>query len=160
VTNRSTRHLDELYGPMKDSGASPKTNRNHHATISSALHLAVRWGWVRDNVPDRARPPPVRQRRGVFSERLPAPSPPERVPRMHASRWSRRYLPTMASPSDVSTPGWAPSVEAVRAVVTAAHGFDRARHDIAGPPSRIRIWSGTGIAGGRVLLPGQVTGCC
>ena len=29
-------------------GRSPKTIRNHHAIISSALHQAVRWGWVRD----------------------------------------------------------------------------------------------------------------
>ncbi len=43
----SARQLDELYGVMKDQGASPKTIRNYHATISSALHQAVRWGWVR-----------------------------------------------------------------------------------------------------------------
>ena len=63
LTKLSARHLDELYGAMKDSGASPKTIRNHHATVSSALHQAVRWGWVRENVADRARPPQVRQRR-------------------------------------------------------------------------------------------------
>jgi integrase len=57
LTKLSARHLDELYGAMKDSGASPKTICNHHATISSALHQEVRWGWVRDNVADRARPP-------------------------------------------------------------------------------------------------------
>lgn len=57
----SARQLDELYGEMKEKGKSAKTIRNHHAIISSALHQAVRWGWVRDNVAERARPPRVRQ---------------------------------------------------------------------------------------------------
>ena len=59
----TARHLDALYGVMKDAGASPKTVRNHHAIISSALHQGVRWGWVRNNVAERARPPRVAQRR-------------------------------------------------------------------------------------------------
>jgi integrase len=57
------KHLDDLYGEMKDAGKSAKTIRNHHAIISSALHQAVRWGWVRENVADRAKPPRVSQRR-------------------------------------------------------------------------------------------------
>jgi site-specific recombinase XerC len=57
------RQLDELYGEMKDKGRSAKTIRNHHAILSSALHQAVRWGWVRENVAERARPPQVRQSR-------------------------------------------------------------------------------------------------
>ena len=48
---------------MKDEGRSPKTIRNHHAIISSALHQAVRWGWVRENVAEKAKPPRVSQRR-------------------------------------------------------------------------------------------------
>ena len=59
----SAKHLDALYGAMKDGGAQPKTIRNHHAIISSALHQAVRWGWVRRNVAEQARPPRVAQRR-------------------------------------------------------------------------------------------------
>jgi integrase len=59
----SAKHLDALYGTMKDAGAQPKTIRNHHAIISSALHQAVRWGWVRRNVAEQARPPRVAQRR-------------------------------------------------------------------------------------------------
>ncbi len=59
----TAKHLDGLYGVMKDAGASPKTIRNHHAILSSALHQAVRWGWVRSNVAERARPPRVAQRR-------------------------------------------------------------------------------------------------
>ncbi|HML01063.1 MAG TPA: N-terminal phage integrase SAM-like domain-containing protein, partial [Acidimicrobiales bacterium] len=55
------KHLDTLYGEMKDAGLSAKTIRNHHAILSSALHQAVRWGWVRENVADRAKPPRVSQ---------------------------------------------------------------------------------------------------
>jgi integrase len=62
--NRLTsKHLDDLYGAMKAAGQSPKTIRNHHAILSSALHQAVRWGWVRDNVAEMAKPPRVSQRR-------------------------------------------------------------------------------------------------
>lgn len=57
------KHLDDLYGSMKDAGVSPKTIRNHHAIISAALHQAVRWGWLRENVADRAKPPRVSHRR-------------------------------------------------------------------------------------------------
>lgn len=63
LTRLSARQLDELYGSMKDQGLTPKTIRNHHAIISSALHQAVRWGWIRDNVAEKARPPTVAQRR-------------------------------------------------------------------------------------------------
>ena len=62
--NRLTaRHLDELYGVMKDAGQSPKTIRNHHAIISAALHQGVRWGWVRHNVAEQAKPPRISSRR-------------------------------------------------------------------------------------------------
>lgn len=53
------RQLDALYGEMKTNSQSAKTIRNHHAIISSALHQAVRWGWVRENVASRARPPAI-----------------------------------------------------------------------------------------------------
>ena len=59
----TAKHLDDLYGSMKETGSSPKTIRNHHAIISSTLHQGVRWGWVRSNVAERARPPRVAQRR-------------------------------------------------------------------------------------------------
>ncbi len=59
----TAKHLDDLYGSMKEAGSSPKTIRNHHAIISSALHQGVRWGWVRSNVAERARPPRVAHRR-------------------------------------------------------------------------------------------------
>jgi integrase len=48
---------------MKERGISPKTIRNHHAIISSALHQGVRWGWLKTNVAERSKPPRVTQRR-------------------------------------------------------------------------------------------------
>jgi integrase len=57
------KDLDDLYGDMKNDGLSPKTIRNHHAIISSALHQGVRWGWVKQNVADRAKPPRISPRR-------------------------------------------------------------------------------------------------
>ncbi|HEY2935505.1 MAG TPA: hypothetical protein VGJ25_02835, partial [Gaiellaceae bacterium] len=60
--NRVTaKHLDDLYGAVKARGRSAKTIRNYHAIISSALHQAVRWGWVRENVAEHAKPPRVSQ---------------------------------------------------------------------------------------------------
>ncbi len=62
--NRLTaKHLDDLYGAAKARGRSSKTIRNYHAIISSALHQAERWGWVRHNVAGLAKPPRVSQRR-------------------------------------------------------------------------------------------------
>jgi integrase len=63
LTRLTPKHLDDLYGQMKDAGLSPKTIRNHHAIISSALHQGVRWEWVRENVAEKAKPPRVSQRR-------------------------------------------------------------------------------------------------
>ena len=57
------KHLDDLYGQMKEEGRSPKTIRNYHAIISSALHQGVRWEWVRENVAEKAKPPRVSQQR-------------------------------------------------------------------------------------------------
>jgi len=59
----TAKHLDDLYGSMRADGKSPKTIRNFHATVSSALHQAERWGWVRKNVAELAKPPRVSQRR-------------------------------------------------------------------------------------------------
>ena len=59
LTKLTTKHLDDLYGAMKKKGLSPKTIRNHHAILSSSLHQAERWGWVRLNVADHAKPPRV-----------------------------------------------------------------------------------------------------
>lgn len=63
LTRLSSKHLDDFYGQMKDEGRSPKTIRNYHAIISSALHQGVRWEWVRENVAEKAKPPRLSQRR-------------------------------------------------------------------------------------------------
>jgi integrase len=63
LTQLTTKNLDDLYGQMKDEGRSPKTIRNHHAIISSALHQGVRWGWIRENVAEKAKPPRITMRR-------------------------------------------------------------------------------------------------
>jgi integrase len=59
LTRLTAKNLDALYGAMKEAGKSPKTIRNHHAVISAALHQGVRWGWVRTNVAEMAKPPRV-----------------------------------------------------------------------------------------------------
>jgi integrase len=87
VLNRLTpKQLDDLYGAMKDRGLSPKTIRNYHATISSALHQGVRWGWVKGNVAEKARAPRVSQRRvkapSVESVRAVIEAAEERDPRL------------------------------------------------------------------------------
>jgi integrase len=63
LTRLTPKHLDDLYRQLKEEGRSPKTIRNHHAIISSALHQGVRWEWVRENVANKAKPPRVSQRR-------------------------------------------------------------------------------------------------
>ena len=63
LTQFTPKHLDDLYGAMKANGKSAKTIRNHHAILSAALHQGVRWGWIRTNVAELAKPPRVVQRR-------------------------------------------------------------------------------------------------
>jgi integrase len=63
LTRLNAKQLDDLYGAMKTAEKTPKTIRNHHAIISAALHQAVRWGWVRTNIAEQAKPPRVSQRR-------------------------------------------------------------------------------------------------
>lgn len=63
LTRLTAKHLDDLYGSMRDDGRSDKTIRNHHAIVSAAAHQAERWGWVRRNVAELAKPPRTTQRR-------------------------------------------------------------------------------------------------
>lgn len=63
LTRLTPKHLDDLYAAMKAQGRTAKTIRNHHAILSSALHQAERWGWVRSNPADLAKPPTVTPRR-------------------------------------------------------------------------------------------------
>ena len=62
VQRLGAKDLDDLYRAIKAKGLSPKTVRNHHAILAAALHQAVRWGWVRRNVAEMAKPPRVTQR--------------------------------------------------------------------------------------------------
>ena len=57
LTRLTPKNLDGLYGQMKEDGQSPKTIRNHDAIISSALHQGVRWGWIRENIAEKAESP-------------------------------------------------------------------------------------------------------
>ncbi len=63
LTRLTAKNLDALYGAMREDGKSAKTIRNHHAVISAALHQGVRWGWVRANVAEMAKPPRVAHKR-------------------------------------------------------------------------------------------------
>jgi integrase len=84
----NAKHLDDLYGSLKEAGKSPKTIRNYHAMVSSALHQAVRWGWVRTNVADLAKPPRARHKRvhapSVDDVRTVVEAAEERDPRLAA----------------------------------------------------------------------------
>ncbi len=88
LSRLSAKNLDDLYGAMKTAKKSPKTIRNHHAIISAALHQAVRWGWVRTNVAEQAKPPRLAQRRvkapSVDVVRAVIEAAEERDPRMAA----------------------------------------------------------------------------
>ena len=59
----SAAHLDRLYRSLSAEGLAPASVRAVHAVLSSALNQAVRWGWIGENVADRATPPPSRRPR-------------------------------------------------------------------------------------------------
>jgi integrase len=63
LTKLSAAHLDRLYRSLSAEGLAPASVRAVHAVISSALNQAVRWGWIGENVADRATPPPTRRPR-------------------------------------------------------------------------------------------------
>ena len=44
---------------LKGAGKSPKTIRNIRAVLAAALHQRVRWGWLKQNPADIAKPPRV-----------------------------------------------------------------------------------------------------
>lgn len=49
--------LQRLYAALLKRGLSPKTVRNCHGCLASALNQALRWGLVASNVARQARPP-------------------------------------------------------------------------------------------------------
>lgn len=59
VRKISTRMLSELYGAHEQRGLAPSSIRKIHATISSMMTQACRWGWRSDNPAVWAEPPPV-----------------------------------------------------------------------------------------------------
>jgi integrase len=59
----SAAHLDRLYRSLSAEGLAPASVRAVHAVLSSALNQAMRWGWIGENVADRATPPPTRRPR-------------------------------------------------------------------------------------------------
>ena len=84
VTKVTTKMLTDLYGAHQRRGAAPGSVRKIHATISSMMSQACRWGW-RDSNPARwAEPPPL-------EPRLPVVPTPEEVRALIAgARASRR----------------------------------------------------------------------
>jgi integrase len=55
--------LDRLYRDLERSGQSPYAIRQVHAAMRAALGQGRRWGWVRENVAELARPTPIPQKR-------------------------------------------------------------------------------------------------
>lgn len=51
--------LTDLYGAHQDRGMKPSTVRKIHATVSSMMTQACRWGWIGINPAQWAEPPPL-----------------------------------------------------------------------------------------------------
>ncbi|MEM8924172.1 MAG: tyrosine-type recombinase/integrase [Actinomycetota bacterium] len=57
VTKVTTKMLTDLYGAHQDRGLAPSSVRKIHATISSMMSQACRWGWRENNPAEWADPP-------------------------------------------------------------------------------------------------------
>lgn len=55
----TTKMLSDLYGAHQDRGMKPSTVRKIHATVSSMMTQACRWGWLGANPAQWAEPPPL-----------------------------------------------------------------------------------------------------
>ncbi len=55
----TTKMLTDLYGAHQDRGMKPTTVRKIHATVSSMMTQACRWGWLGVNPAQWADPPPL-----------------------------------------------------------------------------------------------------
>jgi integrase len=62
VSKLSAQHLDRAYRTWLGQGSAPRTIRQRHAIMSSALHQAQRWGLVTRAVTDLASPPAIHTR--------------------------------------------------------------------------------------------------
>jgi integrase len=83
LSKLNAAHLDRLYRSLSAEGLAPASVRAVHAVLSSALNQAVRWGWIGENVADRATPPPVRR------ARLDPPDPEMVIALIEAAKRSR-----------------------------------------------------------------------
>jgi integrase len=55
----TTKMLTDLYGAHQQRGAAPASIRKIHATVSSMMSQACRWGWLRSNPAEWADPPAI-----------------------------------------------------------------------------------------------------
>jgi len=53
----SAHTLEAFYTAQADAKKKPGTIRRYHAQLSAALSLGVRWGWIKANPANNARPP-------------------------------------------------------------------------------------------------------
>lgn len=70
VKNITTKMLTDLYGAHQERGLSASSVRHIHATISSMITQACRWGWRDSNPAQWAEPPPLK----VGTPPVPSPS--------------------------------------------------------------------------------------
>ena len=61
VRKITTKMLSDLYGAHANRGLAPSSVRKIHATISSMMTQACRWGWRDSNPAEWAEPPPIEQ---------------------------------------------------------------------------------------------------
>ena len=84
VSKVTTKMLTDLYGAHQRRGAAPGSVRKIHATISSMMSQACRWGWRDSNPAEWAEPPPL-------EVRIPTvPTPADVVRLIEGARSSRR----------------------------------------------------------------------
>lgn len=59
VTKVTTKMLTDLYGEHQRRGIAPASVHKIHATLSSMMSQACRWGWRSSNPAEWAEPPPI-----------------------------------------------------------------------------------------------------
>lgn len=84
VTKLTTKMLTDLYGEHQRRGLSPRSVYQIHATVSSMMTQACRWGWRDNNPAQWADPPTVPNRMPVV------PTPAEVIALIEAAERSRR----------------------------------------------------------------------
>ncbi len=62
VSKVTTKMLTDLYGAHQRRGLAPASVHKIHATISSMMSQACRWGWRDNNPAEWAEPPPIESR--------------------------------------------------------------------------------------------------